>query len=154
MNSRFLILAEGAFSPLRSKTANACIRYTPENVVAVIDSARSGQTSQDVLGFGGGIPVVASLAEGLSRGNANALLIGIAPPGGQLPASWRTLILDAMDHRLEIWSGLHTILGDDPEFAARARSRGVTIHDLRKPPNDLDIARGRVRELDDKATVI
>jgi uncharacterized NAD-dependent epimerase/dehydratase family protein len=154
MNSRFLILAEGAFSPLRSKTANACIRYTPENVVAVIDSARSGQTSQDVLGFGGGIPVVASLAEGLSRGNANALLIGIAPPGGQLPASWRTLILDAMDHKLDIWSGLHTILGDDPEFAARARNRSVTIHDLRKPPNDLDVARGRVRELDDRATVI
>ena len=80
MNSRFLILAEGAFSPLRSKTANACIRYTPENVVAVIDSTRAGQTAQDVLGFGGSIPVVASLAEGLAR-KPSALLIGIAPPG-------------------------------------------------------------------------
>ena len=153
MNSRFLILAEGAFSPLRSKTANACIRYTPENVVAVIDSTRVGQTAQDVLGFGGSIPVVASLAEGLTR-RPNALLIGIAPPGGQLPPSWRTLILDAIDHRLEIWSGLHTILGDDPEFAARARTAGVAIHDLRKPPGDIDVARGRVREIDDRATVI
>jgi len=154
MNSRFLILAEGAFSPLRSKTANACIRYTPQNVIAVIDSTRAGQTSQDVLGFGGGIPVVGSLAEGLTKGKANALLIGIAPPGGQLPPSWRTLILDAMDQKLDIWSGLHTILGDDPEFAARARSRSVTIHDLRKPPTDLDVARGRVREVDNRATVI
>ena len=153
MNSRFLILAEGAFSPLRSKTANACIRYTPQHVVAVIDSTRAGDTAQDVLGFGGAIPVVASLGEGLTK-KPNALLIGIAPPGGQLPASWRTLILDAIDNRLEIWSGLHTILGDDSEFAARAKSRGVTIHDLRKPPNDLDVARGRVRELDDRATVI
>ena len=98
MNSRFLILAEGAFSPLRSKTANACIRYTPEHVVAVIDSTRAGDTAQDVLGFGGSIPVVASLAEGLAR-KPNALLIGIAPPGGQLPPSWRALILDAIDHR-------------------------------------------------------
>ena len=153
MNSRFLILAEGAFSPLRSKTANACIRYTPENVVAVIDSTRIGQIAQDVLGFGGSIPVVASLAEGLTR-RPNALLIGIAPPGGQLPPSLRTLILDAIDHRLEIWSGLHTILGDDPEFAARARTAGVAIHDLRKPPSDIDVARGRVREIDDRATVI
>ena len=153
MNSRFLILAEGAFSPLRSKTANACIRYTPENVVAVIDSTRVGQTAQDVLGFGGSIPVVASLTDGLTR-RPNALLIGIAPPGGQLPPSWRTLILDAIDHRLEIWSGLHTILGDDPEFAARARTAGVAIHDLRKPPSDIDVARGRVREIDDRATVI
>lgn len=153
MNSRFLILAEGAFSPLRSKTANACIRYTPQHVVAVIDSTRAGETAQDVLGFGGGIPVIASLAEGIPRG-PNALLIGIAPPGGQLPTSWRSLILDAIDHRLEIWSGLHTILSDDEEFATRAKARGVTIHDLRKPPNDLDVARGRVRELDDRATVI
>ena len=154
MNSRFLILAEGAFSPLRSKTANACIRYTPEHVVAVIDSTRAGQTSQDVLGFGGTIPVVSSLREGLTKGQANALLIGIAPPGGQLPAAWRALILEAIDQKLDIWSGLHTILGDDPEFAARARSRGATIHDLRKPPADLDVARGRVRELDDRATVV
>jgi len=153
MNSRFLILAEGAFSPLRSKTANACIRYTPENVVAVIDSTKAGQTSQGVLGFGGSIPVVSSLADGLAR-KPNALLIGIAPPGGQLPASWRALILDAIDHRLEIWSGLHTLLGDDAEFTARARSVGVPIHDLRRPPNDIDVARGRVRELDDRATVI
>jgi uncharacterized NAD-dependent epimerase/dehydratase family protein len=153
MNSRFLILAEGAFSPLRSKTANACIRYTPQNVVAVIDSTRAGQTAQDVLGFGGAIPVVATLAEGLAR-KPNALLIGIAPPGGQLPATWRTLILDAIDRRLEIWSGLHTILGDDTEFAARARSAAVTIRDLRKPPHDIEVARGRVREIDDRVTVI
>ena len=153
MNSRFLILAEGAFSPLRSKTANACIRYTPDNVVAVIDSTRAGQTAQDVLGFGGSIPVVATLADGLSR-RPNALLIGIAPPGGQLPPAWRSLILEAIDHRLEVWSGLHTLLGDDAEFARRAREKGVTIHDLRRPPNDLDVARGRVRELDDKVTVI
>src|SRR5205823_2680929 len=99
------------------------------------------------------IPVVGSLADGLAR-RPNALLIGIAPPGGQLPASWRALILDAIDHRLEIWSGLHTILGDDAELAARARKAGVTIHDLRKPPGDIDVARGRVREIDDKATVI
>ena len=153
MSSRFLVLAEGAFSPLRSKTANACIRYTPDHVVGVIDSTKGGSTAQEVLGFGGGIPVVASLAEGLRR-NPDALLIGIAPPGGQLPASWRALILEAMNHGLDVWSGLHTILGDDAEFAARARSAGITIHDLRKPPEDLEVARGRVREIDDHATVI
>ena len=153
MDSRFLILAEGAFSPLRSKTANACIRYSPDKVVAVIDSSRAGQTAQDVLGFGGSIPVIASLAEGLTH-RPSGLLIGIAPPGGQLPASWRSLILEAIDHRLEIWSGLHTILGDDPEFAARARSARVAVHDLRKPPDDIEVARGRVREIDDRTTVV
>jgi uncharacterized NAD-dependent epimerase/dehydratase family protein len=153
MDLRFLILAEGAFSPLRSKTANACIRYTPERVVGVIDSTQVGRTAQDVLGFGGDIPVIGSLADGVAR-NPNALLIGIAPPGGQLPPSWRSLILEAMDRKLDIWSGLHTILGDDDEFARRARSAAVRIHDLRKPPADIEVARGRVREVDDRATVI
>ena len=55
---RFLVIAEGQFGPLTSKTANSCIRYTPERVAAVIDSRRAGRTSQDVLGFGGDIPVV------------------------------------------------------------------------------------------------
>ena len=63
---RFLVIAEGQFGPLTSKTANSCIRYTPERVVAVIDSRRAGRTSQDVLGFGGDIPVVSTVAEGLA----------------------------------------------------------------------------------------
>ena len=153
MDPRFLILAEGSFSPLRSKTANACIRYTPERVVAVIDSTQTGSTAQDVLGFGGRIPIVASLAEGLAK-SPTALLIGIAPPGGQLPPAWRALLLEAIDRKLDIWSGLHTILSDDPRFARHAEAAGIEIHDLRKPPADLDIARGRVRELDETHTVV
>ncbi|HKO16746.1 MAG TPA: DUF1611 domain-containing protein [Gemmatimonadaceae bacterium] len=153
MPPRFVVLAEGSFSPLRSKTANACIRYTPEHVVAVIDSTQAGSTAQQVLGFGGAIPVVASLAEGLTK-YPTALLIGIAPPGGQLPPSWRALLLEAIDRKLDLWSGLHTFLSDDAQLARHAEAAGVEIHDLRKPPADLDIARGRVRELDDTHTVV
>ena len=50
---RLLVLAEGSFGPMSSKTANACIRYSPQDVIAVLDSTRAGQTAQDVLGFGG-----------------------------------------------------------------------------------------------------
>src|SRR5919201_823158 len=78
---RFLILAEGQFGPLTSKTANSCIRYTPERVVAVLDSRRAGRMVEQVLGFGGSIPVVPSADEGL-RYAPTALLIGVAPQGG------------------------------------------------------------------------
>ena len=84
MSRRFLILAEGNFGPLTSKTANACIRYVPTEVVAVLDSTQVGRTAQDVLGFGGDIPVVASLADGLAF-RPSALRIGIAPAGGPIP---------------------------------------------------------------------
>lgn len=148
---RYLILAEGSFGPLTSKTANGCIRYSPEHVVGVLDSRHAGKTAQEILGFGGGIPVVATLDEGL-RLQPNALLIGIAPQGGQLPREWREVIRGAMEHGLDVWSGLHTILGDDAELAALARARRVTIHDLRRPPEHLPVATGRVRQVD--ATVI
>ena len=148
---RFLILAEGQFGPSTSKTANGCIRYSPEEVVAVLDSGRAGRTAQDVLGFGGSIPVVATFEEGMAF-RPTALLIGIAPQGGQLPEEWRGVIVGALSHGLEIWSGLHYFIGDDPEFAALAAERRVRIHDLRKPPADLPVASGRARDV--QATVL
>lgn len=151
MNRRFLILAEGAFGPQSSKTANACIRYAPHEVVAVLDSASPASTVQQILGFGGDIPVVKSFADGLSL-NPNALLIGIAPAGGQFPASWRAMVIEALERGLDVWNGLHTKLSDDAEFVRAAEGSGATIHDLRKPPADLDVATGRVRDLD--ATIV
>ena len=62
---RILALAEGRFSPLKSKTANGAIAYLPGEVVGVIDSTKSGLTAQQVLGYGGAIPVIRSLEEGL-----------------------------------------------------------------------------------------
>ena len=150
-NLRYLILADGSFAPEESKTANACIRYTPDHVVGVIDASNAGRTTQQVLGFGGDIPVVATLEAGLALG-PNALLIGIAPPGGQLPESWITLLARAIEHGLEIWSGLHSFVSDVPELAALARKHGVTIHDLRRPPARLRVANGRVRNV--SATVV
>ena len=148
---RFLVLAEGKFGPLSSKTANGVIRYTPERCVAVLDTTQAGKTSQEVIGFGGPLPVVGSFEAGLAH-KPNALLIGIAPQGGQLPAEWRGWIRQAIEHTLEIWSGLHFFIGDDAEFGPLAKRLGVPIHDLRKPPADLPISTGRVREV--AATVV
>lgn len=151
MARRFLILAEGNFGPLTSKTANACIRYAESEVVAVLDSTHAGMSAQQVLGFGGDIPVVASFAEAMTR-QPNALLIGIAPAGGQFPDAWRVIVCDALRAGLNLWNGLHTMLGDDAEFASLAAASGAVIRDLRRAPADLDIAYGRVRE--SSATVV
>jgi uncharacterized NAD-dependent epimerase/dehydratase family protein len=148
---RFLVLAEGNFGPLSSKTANACIRYAPQDVAVILDSAVAGRTAQDVLGFGGSIPIVSTFEEAM-RHEPTALLIGIAPPGGQFPLAWRALLIQALRAGLDIWSGLHTLLGDDAEFSSIAREQGVTIRDLRRAPANLDVSYGRVREIN--ATVI
>ncbi len=143
----FLAIAEGKFGLITAKTAASAIRYLPGRVLAVLDSTSPARTVQEVLGFGGDIPVVHSFEQGLAR-NPQAILIGIAPRGGKLPAEWRAWLETAIDRGLEIWSGLHTYLGDDPDLAARAGRRGVRIFDFRKPPADLPVSSGRARGVD------
>src|SRR5437899_1036496 len=122
---RFLIIADGQFGPLTSKTANSCIRYFPERIVAVFDRTEAGKTVQHVLGFGGAIPIVGDFARGLALG-PTAVLIGIAPIGGQLPAEWRGWLKTAPERGLEIWSGLHSFIADDPELGSlRSEERRV-----------------------------
>jgi uncharacterized NAD-dependent epimerase/dehydratase family protein len=146
MSLKFLAICDGKFGPISSKTANGAIRFTPERVAAVLDTQCRAKTAQEVLGYGGDIPVVHAFADGVAAG-ANALLIGIAPTGGQLPPTWRGWIREAIQSRMEIWSGLHFFIGDDPEFAELAAAHGTVIRDLRKPPADLPVSSGKVREL-------
>jgi uncharacterized NAD-dependent epimerase/dehydratase family protein len=144
---RFLIVADGDFGPMTSKTANSVIRYLPERTVGVLDRQHAGRSVQEILGFGGAMPIVRSMAEGLALG-PTAVLIGIAPQGGRLPEEWRSWLGEALDHGCDLWSGLHTFLGDDPVLAAKAAARGRKIYDLRKPPADLPVASGLAKEVD------
>ena len=144
---RFLIIADGDFSPMTSKTANSVIRYLPERTVAVLDRQQAGMTVQQVLGFGGNIPVVASMKEGLAL-RPDAVLIGIAPQGGRLPDEWRGWLAEALDGGCDLWSGLHTFLSDDPVLVAKAKAGGRKILDLRKPPRDLPVASGAAKEVE------
>jgi len=140
---RLAILAEGEFGPHNAKTAYGVIRYGRDDVAAVIDSTRAGQNVDAYLP-GHDIPIVATLADALAiEPPPDALLIGIAPTGGRLPQSWRTVILDAIAAGLDVLSGLHTFIGDDPEFAAAAAAAGSTIVDYRRPPERMETAVGR-----------
>jgi uncharacterized NAD-dependent epimerase/dehydratase family protein len=143
----FLILADGDFGPMTSKTANSVIRYLPQRTVGVLDRQQAGKTVQDVLGFGGDIPVVGSIREGLAL-RPSAVLVGIAPLGGRLPEAWRGWLGEALDAGCDLWSGLHTFLGDDPILATKARVSGRKIFDIRKPPADLSVASGAAKSVD------
>src|SRR6476661_7184943 len=137
---RLVILAEGEFAPHSAKTAYGVIRYGRDGVVAVLDSTKAGQNVQAYLP-GHDIPIVATLGEALALPNPpDALLIGIAPTGGRLPDAWRAVILEAIAAGLDVLSGLHTFLGDDPEFGAAAAARGTTIVDYRRPPDRMETA--------------
>jgi len=153
---RLVILAEGNFGFHHGKTAMGVIRFGSDRVVAVIDSTQAGRNVREWLGDSGrfDIPIVASLNDALGfLPRANALLIGIAPTGGKLPDSWRAMILAGIRSGLDILSGLHTFLGDDPEFVAAARAAGVRLVDYRRPPERSETAVGR-RHLPGKRVIL
>jgi len=143
---RLVILAEGNFGYHHGKTAMGVIRFGRDTVLAVIDSAQAGGNVQTWLGAQPrfDIPIVATLDDALAlEPRATVLLIGIAPTGGRLPESWRAVILAAIAAGLDVHSGLHTLLGDDAEFAAAASAAGVRIVDYRRPPERTETATGR-----------
>ena len=141
---RIAVLAERKLGVLTSKTAACMVRYQPHRVICIIDSTRSGQSVEQVLGFGGDIPVVGSLDEALAL-QPDTLLMGIAPRGGALPDSWRKTVLDSIDNGLNIISGLHTLLSEDPEIGPAAERKNVAIWDIRKPVFPTEISRGLLR---------
>lgn len=146
---RLVILAEGNFGFHHGKTAMGVIRFGTDKVVAVIDSTQAGRNVREWLGDSGrfDIPIVDSLNAALGfLPRADALLIGIAPTGGKLPDDWRAVILAAIRSGLDILSGLHTFVGDDPEFVDAARSAGVRLVDYRRPPDRLETAVGRLHD--------
>jgi uncharacterized NAD-dependent epimerase/dehydratase family protein len=149
MKRRIVILAEKKFGPLNSKMANSSIRYLKDEVVAVIDSANSGKTVETVLGFGGDIPVYGTLDESF-RHNPNTLLIGISPPGGKFPSAWYPIIINAIQNKLHIISGLHEYLSDIAEFTVLAEKYRVRIIDLRKNKKPNILARGIARKFRSK----
>lgn len=130
MSRRIVCLTEGHTNPHTAKTAASVIRYRPDEAVAVLDSTHAGGDLVQLLGVGRGLPIIASLADAPT--DANTLLIGIAPPGGKIPAPWRAIILAAIARGMDVVSGLHDFLSDDAEFSAAAQQRGVRLFDVRK----------------------
>jgi len=128
-NRRLVLLTEGHSDPVTAKTATSVLRYGRHPTVAILDSHQAGKTAQQVLGVGGEVPIVAKLAE---AAEANTLMIGIAPPGGKIPESWRPIILEAIHAGMDVVSGLHDFLSADPTFVEAAKQTKVKLVDVRK----------------------
>jgi uncharacterized NAD-dependent epimerase/dehydratase family protein len=132
---RYLVLAEGKSDDVHyGKTARGVIRYRRDDVVAVLDSGRAGETID-------GLPVVATVDDAL-RFEPTTALVGVATQGGRFPPEWRDLLKAAVAKGLDLENGLHVFLTDDDELADLARRHGVELRDLRKPPPDLNVPTG------------
>src|SRR4029077_1906557 len=130
VSTRYLVLAEGfSADPHYGKTAHGVLRYRRDDVVAVLDSQRAGETEQ-------GAPVVGTVEEAL-RFEPNTALVGVATQGGRFPPAWIELLNQCIAACLDVENGLHVFLANDHELRELAARHGVELRDLRGPPQDL-----------------
>jgi uncharacterized NAD-dependent epimerase/dehydratase family protein len=135
MAKRYLVLAEGRSGDDHyGKTMRGIVHYGPHPVVAILDSTRAGESYRE-------IPIVATVDEALPHGPTTAA-VGVATQGGRFPPEWRELLKDSIRAGLDLESGLHEHISEDPELTALAEEYGVELRDLRKPPNDLSVPTG------------
>lgn len=120
------------------------LRYGYHESVAVIDSQHAGKTVEEVLGFGGNVPIVASLFAAMKY-SPEALLIGITPSGGRLPETMKTVCLEAISLGLDVYAGLHDFLTDDADLRKAAEEKKVRLWDIRRPPAHMPVGGGLCR---------
>jgi uncharacterized NAD-dependent epimerase/dehydratase family protein len=132
---RYLILAEGYSGDSHyGKTARGVVRYRRDDVARLLDSQRLSEELD-------GVPIVETLEEALVR-EPDTALVGVATQGGRFPPEWRELLKRCIVAGLDVESGLHEFMGDDPELSALARAHRVELRDLRRPPEGLTVPTG------------
>ncbi|WP_016745478.1 DUF1611 domain-containing protein [Rhizorhabdus wittichii] len=79
------------------------------------------------------------------RAGARALVLSVASIGGAIAPAWVPYIVEALEAGLDIISGAHDRLAEEPRLRAAAERLGRRLIDVRVPPPGLPIASGRPR---------
>ena len=145
-STKLVIYAQEEFGRGHSKTAEGVIRYGKNPVLGVIDRSLVGKAVSDLMDAGKDIPFIAGIEEA-ARLEPDALLLGTAPRGGQLPDAWREDLIYALSRGMDIINGLHQPLAEDPQLRELAERNGAGIWDVREPPPLDVVGSGLVAEL-------
>lgn len=143
--NKVIIFAQDAFGVDTSKTGIGFIKYGLCETVGIIDKRYYGKVASDIVGKLPPIPIFASVEEAKNkRPDADVLLIGIAPAGGDFPTSWMGEIKKSIQLKLSIVNGLHDFLSNISEIMDLAKKEKVFIWDVRKPKLKYPVANARL----------
>ena len=140
-----LLLQHGGLTSLTGKTGLALLRHRRGPIAAVIDPDHAQGSLAEITGIDRPVPIVRDLAAAMVHRPAVAV-VGLAPSGGALPDPLRRDALAALQAGLSLASGLHTQLGEDPEFKAACHA-GQWIWDLRREPVSVQVGQARAASL-------
>lgn len=131
----YLLFLGDVTDPLAAKTARGIQVWRPEQCVGEIRlpgcSVSLGLEELDI-------------ATARTRG-AKTLVLGTANAGGYLPQHWLGTVRAAIEAGMNVASGLHHRLVDEPELVALAAQHNVALFDLRHMRPKLDVGSGKKR---------
>lgn len=131
----YLLFLGDAPDALAAKTARGVHQFRPEWCVG---QWRLPDCQADL-----GLPELDARAAAAL--GAKTMIVGVANAGGTLPERWHPALLAALEHGMDLASGLHAKLTDLPAVAEAARRLGRQLHDVRHPRQDYPVGKGRLR---------
>ena len=133
--SPYLLYLGHSSDPLSVKTSRGVAAFRGQDCV--------GEFRHDDCPLTLGLPRMA-MAEAASAG-ARTLILGIAGAGGKVGADLIEDAAAALEAGLNVASGLHERLRDQPRLAELAAARGLELFDVRDPPAGLVVGKGNPR---------
>ena len=143
-NAPLAVYMEGAVRHYGGKMGVGVLRYGANPVACVVDSETAGRSLRAETGVDRDAPIVATVDEALALG-AKVLVLGIAPPGGLIPAAWLPAIDRAVAGGMTVVNGLHDKLA--PRYGEKA-------WDVRTEPEGLQPGTGAAGRLDNRRVLM
>ena len=131
----YLLFLGDAADPLAAKVAQGIRDWRPD---AAVGQYRLPTCNADM-----GLPDM-TIAEARAAG-AKTLVVGVANRGGVISPAWIQVLRDALAAGMDLASGLHNLLRDEPELVEAAQTHGRSLHDVRVPSVKYPIANGKRR---------
>jgi uncharacterized NAD-dependent epimerase/dehydratase family protein len=128
----YLLYIGNAADELSIKTSRGLAQWRPQMCV--------GQYRHRDCRISLGLPDMSF--QDAARSRAQTLVLGIANAGGVLDDDIVSDVIDALGIGLNVASGLHARLRDNPLIAAAADRAGKRLFDVRDPPADLTVGTG------------
>jgi uncharacterized NAD-dependent epimerase/dehydratase family protein len=131
---RALVYADRLYGCADGKTAHGLVRYSKRfDIVCVVDSTLpAGDAAEFLDGKTKDIPILNDLDDAFTSTHPDTFIIGAVSEGGVLPKGYDIAVDWALSKGLNVVSGLHQFLSDDPRFIKLAKQHHCTITDVRK----------------------
>ena len=132
LRTPYLLFLGDAPDPLAAKVAQGIKDWRPELAVGQLrlDGCKADMRIPDL-----------TIEEAVEKG-ARTLVIGVANRGGVISQSWIAVLKQALQAGMDLASGLHNLLRDEPELVETAAANGARLYDVRLPTVRYPIANG------------